>query len=68
MLRMLEVPPEDDGTYDLCDRYKGKWVDVVRHEGNGTWRGLYDLKEVVGPQSTRAEARSQLIDWLKQNT
>lgn len=64
---LLRPEEDDDGTFDLCDQHDGRYLDVVRNDVTSTWRGLYDTREVVGPQPDRETARAKLLEWLLHN-
>jgi hypothetical protein len=58
-----EMDVEDDGTYDLCGRHKGKYVDVMHLHSR--WEFHYDgVLRLAKP--TRDEAKQAAIDWVKE--
>ena len=55
-----------DNTYDLCDKYKSKWVDVTTNS-EGKWYAMYNGNRVTEHHTDRGDARDSLISWIKNN-
>lgn len=56
----------DDGTFNIWDTYQGKPIEVDR-DSNGLWFGTFDDKKVTVKTTTRALARTYLIEWIRDN-
>lgn len=60
--------PEEDDTHDLCGKFNGQYVDVVRRESNGTWSIFYNNERLESEIPTRAAAKARITARLTQAT
>jgi len=55
---------KDDGTYDLCGKFNGKYVDVVR-KFNNTWSIHFNNVKIEGDITSREEAKQKITKFLE---
>jgi hypothetical protein len=54
----------DDGSFDLCGKFNGKYVDVVqRHDS--TWSISFNGQRIESGIPTREEAKNKIIQFLQ---
>jgi hypothetical protein len=61
-IKWRDNSPEDDGTYDLCGRAKGQYVDIIRSE-SGKWSVYFANKALCHDFNDREDARQ----WAEAN-
>ncbi len=57
--------PNENEDYDLCGKFRGKYVDVVRHV-NGTWSWFYDGNRHESGILTREDAKQRVGKFCRQ--
>ena len=55
----------EDTEHELCDTYKGRYLDVCFGKGRKMWYGMYDYKTLTYGHLTRDLARTALLDELR---
>lgn len=53
----------DDGTFDLCGKFNGKYVDVVQRFDN-TWSISFNGLRIKDGIATRDLAKREITEWL----
>ena len=56
----------DDGTFDLCGRFNGRYIDVVRRYDN-TWSIFFNNARIKSGIANRELAKLELIKFLTFN-